>query len=315
MVALVTGGAGFIGRALVEYLLAQGVTVRVLDKAAESLRAASNPSLELVAGGVEDGEAVKNALSGCSVVYHLAETFSADPDEVLDVDVRGTLNLLREASAQGVQHFLFTSTHRVYGRPRVNPITEEHPLHPEESGRPFYAAAKLMNERLCLSYFVERALPVTLFRFWWAFSAEIGGRALRKLVDAGLRGDVVRVPEQGGGNFLHIDDAVLCLSLATLERETFGEVFNISSGCYTSWRELGEMVVQATGGKSRLELIPEEGAKEGTIVADDGSAMFACNLDTGKARRLIGVKPTYSPAELTELLMRAIERLAASRRQ
>jgi hypothetical protein len=73
------------------------------------------------------------------------------------------------------------------------------------------------------------------------------------------------------------------------------------------------MIVEATGGKSNVELIPAGGAKEGTIVASDGSAVFACDLDISKARRLIGAKPCYTRENIRELLRSAIKALAVSR--
>lgn len=184
---LVTGGAGFMGKTIVSDLLNRGHHVKVLDKNTEPLTRIKNQNLTLLNGGIENAEMVKNAVTGCEIILHLAETFSSDVSEVIDIDIKGNLNLLTEAANQKIQHFLFTSTHRVYGRPRYNPIDEEHPLHPEESGRAFYAAGKLANEKLCLAFWQEKKLPVTIFRFWWAFSSEIGGKVLRGLVDRALR--------------------------------------------------------------------------------------------------------------------------------
>ncbi len=312
---LVTGGAGFMGKTIVNDLLAHGHTVRVLDKNAQSLTGIKHERLELMTGGIEDAARVKEAVSGSEIVYHLAETFSSNPYEVLDIDIRGNLNLLVEARAQKVQHFLFTSTHRVYGRPRYVQVDEEHPLHAEESGRAVYASAKLVGEKLCLTYWQEQNLPVTIFRFWWAFSDEIGGRVLRNMIDAALRGETLRVPERAGGNFLYNDDAALAMRLAAGNCAAYGEVFNISSGTYTTWRELSEMVIELTGGKSKLEFISSDEDATKTMIASDRSIKYECNLDISKARQLINFEPLYPSQKVKSLLREALSGLVEARKK
>jgi len=315
MKILVTGGSGFIGRTVVSDLLAHNFAVRVLDKTREGLTEIKDPSLELIQGGIEDPEKVQEAVTGVEVIFHLAETFSANPYEVLDIDIRGNLNLLKAATEHGVKHFLFASTHRVYGRPRYLPIDEEHPLHPEESGRALYATAKLANEKLCLIYFQEHNLPVTIFRFWWSFAHKIGGKVLRSMIDTALRGEPIIVPEQAGGNFLHNDDAALAFRKATLNSLAYGETFNISSGTFTSWVELAELVLEVTDSSSRLELIPKGERGEEPIMGTDHSIYYECNLDISKAERLMGYKPRYDPQDIKGLLREAIKDLVLTRKK
>jgi UDP-glucose 4-epimerase len=315
MKVLVTGGAGFMGKTIVNDLLEHGHSVRVLDKNTESLTGVKNERLEFVTGGIEDVLKVKEAVAGCEIIYHLAETFSSNPYEVLEIDIKGNLNLLQEAKAQKVQQYLFASTHRVYGRPRYQPIDEEHSLHAEESGRAVYAAAKLMGEKLCLTYWKEQELPVTVFRFWWAFSREIGGRVLRNMIDAALKGETLRVPERAGGNFLYNEDAALAMQLATEDCASYGEVFNISSGTYTTWQELAETVIELTGGKSALEFITQDEDVNKTMISSDRSIAYECNLDISKADSLIGFKPLYPSQKVKSLLREALSRLVEARRK
>lgn len=314
MRVLVTGGAGFVGSSVVSDLVARGIEVRVIDKARGALPL-RNATLEIVEGGVEDRETVQQAMKGIDVVYHLADTFSSQSDEVLDIDVKGNINLLETAAACGIRHFLFASTHRVYGRPRYLPIDEEHPLNPEESGRALYAIFKLANEKLCLSYWRERGLPVTIFRFWWSFGHEIGGRALRTLIDTALKGQPIRVPQEAGGSFLHNDDAARAFYLATLADKAYGEVFNLSSGTFTTWQELVELVCELINAPSRLELVPREEWQGDASIGTDRSIPYICNLDISKAERLIGYRPKYSAQEIGSLLQEAVSRLVLARKK
>jgi len=313
MKILVTGGAGFIGRSVVNDLLAHGFEVRVLDKTRGALAELESPALEIIEGGTEDQETVQQVMKNVDVICHLAETFSSRPSEALDIDVKGNVNLLGAAAEYGIKHFLFASTHRVYGKPRYLPVDEEHPLHPEESGRALYAIFKLANEKLCLSYWREHGLPVTIFRFWWSFSHEIGGRALRTVIDTALGGESITVPEKAGGNFLHNDDAACAFRLAMLNDRAYGEIFNLSSGTFTTWQELAELVCELTKSSSRLELVPKEEWKGNTSIGTDRSIPYECNLDISKAERLIEYKPKYSPSKVKSLLGEAITRLVLTR--
>ncbi len=315
MRVLVTGGAGFVGSGVVSDLLAKGIDVRVIDKAGGALAALGNANLEVIEGGIEERETVEHAMKNVDVVYHLADTFSSVSDEVLDVDVKGNINLLENAAACGVRHFLFASTHRVYGRPRHLPIDEEHPVNPEESGRALYAIFKLANEKLCLWYWRERGLPITIFRFWWSFGHEIGGRALRNLIDTSLKGQPVRVPQEAGGNFLHNDDAAGAFDLASLNDKAYGEAFNISSGAFTTWQQLAELVCELTGSSSRLELVPREEWQGDASIGTDRSIPYICNLDISKAERLIGYRPKHSDQEVGSLLREAVGRLVLARKK
>lgn len=315
MRVLVTGGAGFMGSSMVEELLAHGVTVRVLDKTRGVLAELKNPALEIIEGGIEDQPTVQRAMQGVDVVYHLAETFSSRPSEVIDTDVQGNINLLGAATEYGIKHFLFASTHRVYGQPRYLPVDEEHPLHPEESGRSLYAIFKLANEKLCLAYWREHNLPITIFRFWWLFSHEIGGQALRAVIDTALKGAPIIIPEKAGGNFLHNDDAAAAFRLATLNEMTYGEIFNLSSGTYTTWQELAELICELTRSSSPLKLVPKEEWQGNTSIGTDRSIPYECNLSIDRAERLIGFKPKYTPGQVKSLLGESINRLILTRKK
>ena len=89
MKALVTGGAGFVGSSLVRSLLDQGFSVRVLDKTAGKL--AESKDLEILLGGIEDLKTVKSAMKDVEVVYHLAESYSPQPVDVFEIDVKGNV--------------------------------------------------------------------------------------------------------------------------------------------------------------------------------------------------------------------------------
>ena len=315
MKILVTGGAGFMGSSVVGSLLDKGFTVTVLDKVVGKLQELKSPNLEIIVGGIEDLRTVEQAIRDVDVVYHLAESYSSQPHEVFNIDVAGNINLLEKAVERGAKHFIFTSATRVYGKPQYLPVDELHPLTPEDSGRALYALSKFTNERLCLLYHKQYNLPITIFRLWWAYGADIGGKALRTMVDTALKGEAIRVPDKAGGSFLHNDDMTQALQLATLNDKAYGEIFNISSGTCTTWKELAQIVCQLTQSSSRVELVPPQAWIGDVSLGVDGNIPDLWDIDIRKAQGLLNYQPKYSLEGVKETLREAISRLVTSRKE
>ncbi|TET40315.1 MAG: NAD(P)-dependent oxidoreductase [Dehalococcoidia bacterium] len=312
---LVTGGAGSVGSALVSSLLDRGLNVRVLDKTMGKLAELKKPNLEVFVAGIEDLEKVESAMKDVDAVYHLAESYSSQPREVFEIDVRGNINLLETAVKYNVRHFIFTSTTRVYGKPGYLPVDEGHPCNAEDSGRPLYAISKLFAEKLCLLYHREHNLPTTIFRFWWAYGPDIGGRALRTLIDTALKGGTIRVPDGTGGSFLHDDDTARAFELATLTEKAYGQVFNLSSGFFTSWHELAELACQLTNSSSKIELMPRDAWTGDASIGSDRDIPKIWDIGIGKAEQVLGYKPRYGPEEAKRLLSEAINKLVLTRQK
>jgi len=123
MKALVIGGAGFIGSHLAERLTREGHHVRVFDNLSTGKRdnlAAIGDDVELVVADVRHTERLRQEMRGCEVVFHQAAIVSVPysiehPDETLDVNLRGTLNVLEAAKSAGVRRVVMASSAAVYG--------------------------------------------------------------------------------------------------------------------------------------------------------------------------------------------------------
>src|SRR3954463_6910250 len=154
MIALVTGGAGFIGSNLVRALLARGDDVRVLDNFSTGNRAnLEGLDVEVVEGELRSYERVHAATRGVELVFHQGALPSVprsiqDPLTTSAVNVEGTLNVLLAARDEGVRRVVFASSSSVYGNsgdlPRVETAAVD-PIAP-------YAVAKLAAERYCVSF-------------------------------------------------------------------------------------------------------------------------------------------------------------------
>jgi NAD dependent epimerase/dehydratase len=184
---LVTGADGFIGSHLVEALIAQGCDVRAfvfynsfnswgwLDTLAPELLR----NLDVFAGDVRDPNGVAEAMKGCEVVFHLAALIAIpfsyhSPDSYVDTNIKGTLNILQTARAQGVQRVLVTSTSEVYGTAQYAPIDEKHPF----QGQSPYSATKIGADRLAESFYRSFETPVVIVRPFNTFGPRQSARAV-----------------------------------------------------------------------------------------------------------------------------------------
>ena len=296
---LITGGAGSVGKPLALSLLEKGHSVRVLDKKADEFQPSRYKNLELIKGEIEELSVIKEAVKGIDVILHLAWSFSDDPIELLGSDLKGHVLLLDAAVTEKVSHFFYTSTAVVYGKPLKSSITEEDSCLVEEARKPFYGIAKLMAEKLSLAYFKTKGLPVTIFRFWWSYGEEIGGRHLRDLIKLAQAGDPLMVPESAGGSFLHIDDLTNAILLALQRPKTFGEIFNLST-LFLSWEEVARIIIEVTNSFSPLEAIPAKDWKGPPFLAD------IWELSIEKAEQFFTYRSTLSYLTAKQRLKEAI---------
>lgn len=298
MRVLITGGAGSCGRYLTVSLLDRGYEVSVIDRDVEPLRSIENSGLTLIQEGVENREAVRSAMEGVDGVLHLAWSFSEDPLETLDGDLRGHIFVLEEAASQGVKHLIYTSTAVVYGKPRYSPIDEIHPLLVEEARKPLYGIAKAAAEKLCLMYGSQRSLPATIIRFWWAFAEDIAGRHLREMLRTAAAGEPLEVPADSGGSFVHMADLVKGVELCLFNPKAYGRTFNFAT-VYVTWEEVAAMVRDVTGSSSEIRVVAKDQWQGSAFLADPWE------LSDARGRELLGYSPMSSP-EAKALLEAAI---------
>jgi len=170
---LVTGGAGFIGSNIVEELLKQGHSVRVLDNFSTGKRdnlKEFNSDIELLEGDIRSYHIVRQAVSGIEIILHQAALPSVprsinDPITTNEVNVMGTLNILDAAKDAGVRRIVYASSSSVYGDNPVLPKTEDmlpNPLSP-------YAVAKLAGEKYCQVFSKLYGIETVILRYFNVF--------------------------------------------------------------------------------------------------------------------------------------------------
>jgi nucleoside-diphosphate-sugar epimerase len=177
---VVTGGLGFLGRRVTQALRDTGHDVVVLDNA---FRAPNEemPGIELVLGDIRDADLVERVTEHADLVYHLAAiqgtgNFYSIPDEVLDVNVTGALNIARAAARNGVGRVFFASSSEVYGEPTVFPTSETEPLVVPSSLNPrwSYGGSKLLGELVFVNFGRRHGFEYTIARFHNVYGPRMG---------------------------------------------------------------------------------------------------------------------------------------------
>ncbi|MDF9743987.1 NAD-dependent epimerase/dehydratase family protein [Natrinema salsiterrestre] len=258
---LVTGGGGFIGSHVAE-ALAPDNTVTVLDDFSTGSKAHVQflPADRIVDADVRDREAVASAVAGQDVVVHMAALMGVRrtlerPLEVLQINIDGVRNVMREAARADVERVCVASTSEVYGDAPAAPYGEDDVQAPETN----YAVAKRAGERFARAYAATHDLDHTILRYFNVYGprqdSSAYGYVIPKFVDRALSGDPIEIHGDGHQtrDFTYISDAVDC-TIAALGPDGANETFNIGTGTETKIRTLAEAVADAVGGAETVHV-------------------------------------------------------------
>jgi len=300
MQVLIVGGAGEVGRYLVKDFFQEGYEITVLDRAPQVPKMYENLPITYLQGDLTDVAWINKAVQGKEVIINLAWSFADDPPTVFGEDIKGHINLLEAASSAGIRSFLYTSTATVYGRAVLHPVAETHPCLIGDARKPLYALGKYTAEELCKLYHKERNLPVTIYRFWWAFGESIGGRHLRDLLKKSLQHQPLEMVQGAGGTFVTMADLSRAMTSAIANPAASGQVYNVGS-LFLTWEEIGKMIVRLTDSNSAIQLIPSDRWKGPAFLNE------VWDLNWDKAEGELGFKLKDSTERMRSLFMEALQ--------
>ena len=278
---LVTGGAGFIGTAVVQALRHAGRSVTVVDRDPPR-----DPGVPSIVGDLRDPDVRCQAVSeGTGAIVHLAAATSVVgsmrvPDQVFDDNVTVTAGLLELARRRGVPQFVLASTNAVVGDAADGVITERTPLGPLTP----YGGTKAAAEMLLSAYVGSYGIAGCTLRFTNVYG--IGMRTkdsvVARLMRAALAGSTLEVYGDGEQrrDFVHVTDVAAAVRLAL--HDTWTGTVVIGSGISVSVLDLIDAARRATAVELPVEHVP----------ARDGE-MRAVMVDIARARRL-GYEPQVS---------------------
>jgi UDP-glucuronate 4-epimerase len=296
---LITGGAGFIGSHLAERLVEKGHQVVCLDnfdpyyppevKRSNLQEALSSGCVRLVEVDVRDREALRAALARekPQAIVHLAARAGVrpsllDPELYLDVNVRGTLNLLATAREFGVPHVVFASSSSVYGLVEGKACEESTPCHPLSP----YGASKVAAEALCSAYAHTGGPSVVALRFFTVYGPrQRPDMAINRFTRLIASGQEVSVYGDGHSlrDYTFISDIMDGIEAALGAVLPGYHVFNLGRGQPAVLLDVIRLIEKGLGAKARLRFLPQPPGEPPVTHAD-----------IAKASALLGYRPSVS---------------------
>ncbi|MCK9908564.1 SDR family NAD(P)-dependent oxidoreductase [Microbacteriaceae bacterium K1510] len=271
---LVTGGSGFIGSGLVKALVKAGAHVRVLDdnsRGRPRRLADVENDIEFVGGDIRDAETVARATQGMDEVHHLAyvngtEFFYTQPDLVLDVGVRGMINIIDACRQHNVGKLILASSSEVYQTPPAIPTDESAPLSIPDVLNPRYSygGGKLISELMAINFGRKYFERVLIFRPHNVYGPDMGfehvvpqfALRLKKLADAQPSG-TLRFDIQGTGeetrSFCYVDDLVAGVMVMREKGEHLG-IYHVGTLEEVTIADVARRVAAAAG--RAIEIVP-----------------------------------------------------------
>jgi len=327
----VTGGAGFIGSHLVENLLARGCAVSVLDDLSsgrlENLAAVEgHPALEVHIGSLQDAAHLDELVGASDIVIHLAaavgvERVVREPLATMESNLVGFERILAAAS-KNRRRTLVASSSEVYGKGVKSPFSEDDDvaLGATTKGRWSYAATKMVGEFLTLAHQRQNGLDGVVCRFFNTIGprqSDQYGMVAPRFVRQALQGLPLTVFGDGAQSrcFCDVRDVVRAVADLSLTPAASGQVVNIGSSREISILELAQLVLELTGSRSEIRMVPYSEAYE------PGFEDIVKRVpDTQRIEGLVGWRPSISLEQTLEAIIEnertklapAVDQLAAA---
>lgn len=286
-IATVTGAGGFLGRALIARLLADGISVRAITRSPTL----NIPGAEIARSPVLDVATLSACFRNADVVFHLA-AHTHDVRSLDDVAAQeaitlgGTIAAIAAAECASVRHFIFVSSLAVHGRVGSSVATEDHPCNPTTP----YGRAKLQSETVVQDYASRTSTFAACIRPAMIYGIGCAGN-LPRMIHAIRRRRFPPLPEFGNRrSMVDVSDVVQALILSWKAGVRDGRPFIVTDGQPYSTRKIYDLIRESLGRSGRVVPIPPALFSAAARIGDIGGALMGRRLpfDSNAYDKLIG---------------------------
>lgn len=294
---LITGGAGFIGSHIAEKLIEnQKGEVVVFDNLSVGQEKNVPRKCKFIKGDIRDKKKLNEAMEKTDIVFHNAACVTIRGSfekfqEIVDVNYRGTLNVLEAAVKQKVKRIIFASSMGVYGEPEHFPVNEEHPLNPNSP----YGLSKIMGELCCQLFEEKYGINTVILRYFNTYGTKQIPSPYVGVITTFINQALNKKPLTVYGNgeqtrdFVWVEDVVQANLLAAFS-DTSG-IFNVGSGKEISINQIADLIIKHLGGGK-------------VYLAEPAGEVKRMAADISKAKKILKYKPR---GEISELLPSLID--------
>ncbi|WP_353932004.1 NAD-dependent epimerase/dehydratase family protein [Okeanomitos corallinicola TIOX110] len=297
---LITGIDEFIGSRAAELAIAQGMKVRGLQTSNTKDQKLQNLGVEIIVGNINDNKIAQTACQGVDIILHTAQLAeeAGDIKRFREINVNGTLNIAQAAKQAGVKTFIHLSTVLVYGFNYAENITETGIVSGDNNP---YCQTKIEAETEILKLNSAPDFGVIIIRAGDVYGPGSIPWIVRPVLM--MRQKLFAYANDGKGvmNHLYVDNLVDAIFLA-IEKEAYGEIFNVTDGEKTSWKEYFIHLAAMEGLPAPMSL-PKEEMKLFLKVRHQGQKLFRKKADILPESVDFMSRPhAYSIAKVTDLL-------------
>jgi len=254
--ALVTGGAGFIGSHLVDRLVSEGWSVRIVDNFSSGRMEniehhRGNRKVEILRGDLKSPKEAEKAVRDVDVVFHYAanpevRVSTTNPDIHFNENVVATFNLLEAMRKNDVKQLVFASSSSVYGEPEAIPINEDAPIKPVS----VYGASKAACESLIHAYSNLYGIRAVILRYANVVGPRLRHGVVYDFVKKLLRNQQV-LEVLGDGtqtrSYIYVTDAVNATIFTLKNTRKDFDVYNIGNSDWVAVKEVAKIVAETLG--------------------------------------------------------------------
>jgi len=306
--ALVTGGSGFIGSHLINYLISKNYKIRAIVRRKSSAELLEKVGCEVVIADIKDSASLSGVMDDIDYVFHLAgEITSRNKKSMWLSNVVGTESLLKESLKSKIKRFVFASSISVMGS--TGGLIADEKIAADIPKDDFYSVTKLEAENLCQKYFKDHNVPVVILRFPGVYGQNnLMIEQFYKFVKMGV------MPYLGNGetylSWVYLNDIVNVMEKCTNHNDCCGEIFILCDDEPVRMRDFIDSLCLFLCGRKPAWKIPTRAIKFMASMIECGAKIlgrkpaasryfvnYICEdhiYSNAKAKSILGFKPSYN---------------------